>query len=147
MHKENKKVVLKGRGLVEGLVEGKALVTSQPISFYGGVDPLSGVVTERGHELEGKVISGKILVFPYGKGSTVGSYVIYHMAKIGSAPLAIINLESEPIIIAGCVLANIPLVDKLDKDPIKTIETGDIVQVDGTHGFVVILSKPQKHKQ
>ena len=64
MYEENKKTVLKGRGLVEGRAEGKALVTSQPISFYGGVDPLSGVVTERGHELEGKAISGKILVFP-----------------------------------------------------------------------------------
>ncbi len=147
MREENKKMVLKGRGLVEGRSEGEALVTSQPISFYGGVDPLSGVVTERGHELEGKTISGKILVFPYGKGSTVGSYVIYHMAKIGTAPLAIINLESEPIIVAGCVLANIPLVDKLDKDPIKTIETGDIVQVNGNHGIVVILSKSRKHKQ
>jgi len=147
MREEGKKVILKGRGLVEGRTEGKAIVTSQPISFYGGVDPLSGIITERGHELEGKKISGKILVFPYGKGSTVGSYVIYHMAKIGTAPLAIINLESEPIIVAGCVLANIPLVDRLDKDPIKTIGTEDVVQVDGNRGVVIIQSKSRKHKQ
>jgi hypothetical protein len=139
--KDIKTIILKGRGLVEGLVEGTALVTSQPISFYGGIDPSSGVVTERGHELEGKTVSGKILVFPYGKGSTVGSYIIYHMAKIGTAPLAIINVESEPIIVTGCVLANIPLVDKLNKNPIKTITTGDIVRVDGTTGTVFIFSK------
>lgn len=132
---------LKGRGLVEGVVKGTALVTSQPISFYGGIDPLSGVVTERGHELKGKVVSGKILVFPHGKGSTVGSYIIYQMAKIGTAPLAIINVESEPIIVTGCVLANIPLVDKLNKNPIKTITSGDIVQVDGTTGTIIIFSK------
>jgi len=139
--KDVETIVLKGRGLVEGKVRGPALVTSQPISFYGGIDPSSGVITERGHELEGKVVSSKILVFPYGKGSTVGSYIIYHMAKIGTAPLAIINVESEPIIVTGCVLANIPLVDKLNKNPIKTIKSGDIVEVDGTNGTVSIFSK------
>jgi len=120
---------VKGRSLVKGESEGFALVTSQPISFFGGVNPKTGLIIEKGHELENAKITGKILVFPYGKGSSVGAYVIYSMAKLGTAPKAIINRETEVIIASGCALANIPLIDKLKKDPIKVIRTGDYVKI------------------
>ena len=116
---------IRGRGLVEGTAKGEILVTSEPISFYGGVDPRSGRIVDKKHALYGKSIAGKILVFPYGKGSTVGSYVILSLAKNGVAPAAIVNILSEPIIIIGCVLAGIPLMDRPEKNPIQTLQTGE----------------------
>ncbi len=132
---------LTGRKVVAGQAQGVALVSSQPISFFGGLDVEKGTVIEKGHELEGQRVTGKILVFPGGKGSTVGSYVIYAMKKKGTAPAAIINVETEPIIVVGCVLTDIPLIDKLDKDPIQTIRTGDIVHVYADEGIVKVEKK------
>lgn len=120
---------IKARPIVEGQAEGEALISKNPISFYGGVDPKTGVVREKGHPLEGVSIAGKILAFPYGKGSTVGSYIILALAKNNVAPKAIINLESEPIIIVGCILANVPLVDKPEKNIFDIIKNGDYVRV------------------
>jgi predicted aconitase with swiveling domain len=133
-----KKLKLYGRGIIPGRVQGEAIVTSQPISFFGGLDPEKGTIIERGHELEGMNVTGKILIFPRGKGSTVGSYVIYSMKKKGTAPAAIINIETEPIIAAGCVIANIPLIDKLNENPIKVIKTGDFVKVSGKEGLIEV---------
>ena len=117
---------LKGRIISKGNIEGEALVTSQPISFYGGVDPETGIVTEKGHELEGKNVKGKILVFPNGKGSTVGSYGIYRLKKNNMAPLGMINKECETIVAVGAIISEIPCVDKID---ISQIATGDKVQI------------------
>ncbi|MCL1978079.1 MAG: DUF126 domain-containing protein [Candidatus Bathyarchaeota archaeon] len=111
---------LKGRIIYKGKVEGEALVTSMPISFYGGVDPNTGIVLEKGHELEGVNIKGKILVFPQGKGSTVGSYTLYRMKKNGTAPIGMINKETETIVAVGAIISEIPFVDKVDVTKIKT---------------------------
>ena len=112
-------MILEGRVIKYGKVEGEAIVSSQPIGFLGGVDPETGVFIEKGHPLEGKSIKGKILVFPTGKGSTVGSYVLYRMKKNGTAPLAMINEECEPIVAVGAIISDIPCVDKVDLDGIK----------------------------
>jgi len=128
---------LKGRKISAGVAEGEALVTNQAISFYGGVDADKGIVVEKGHELEGKSIAGKILIFPTGKGSTVGSYTLYRMKKNGMAPAAMINRECEPIVAVGAIISNIPLVDKLEIDPLKAIKTGQRVKVDGSQAKVV----------
>jgi predicted aconitase with swiveling domain len=90
------------------------------ISFYGGVDPDSGVITETGHDLEGQSIAGRILVFPRGKGSTVGSYILYRLKKNGHAPVAIINAECETITAVGCIIAEIPCIDQVNLQPIST---------------------------
>jgi predicted aconitase with swiveling domain len=127
-----------GRGVAKFVSEGEALVSKQGISFFGGVDPKTGIVREKEHDLCGADITGKVLVFPKGKGSTVGSYVIYQLKKNGHAPAAIVNIETETIIATGCILAEIPLVDKLEKNPLKEIKTGDFVLVDGKAGIVVI---------
>jgi uncharacterized protein len=129
-------VILKGRKIVGGTAEGEALVSSDPVSFYGGIDPDTGIITEPGHVLCGKCITSKVFVFPSGKGSTVGSYVIYRMKKQGTAPAAIINVETEAILATGCVIASIPLVDKLDADPITTLKTGMRLSVNGDKGLV-----------
>ncbi len=122
-----------------GRAEGDALVTSQPISFLGSVDPRTGFIIEKGHELAGKSIKGKVLVFPGGKGSTVGSYVIYQLKKNGAAPSAMINIKAEPIVAVGAIISDIPLVDRIEKNPVTTIKTGDKVLVDAIVGSVEIL--------
>ena len=122
-------IKLRGRVIVARRVEGEALVSPQPLSFYGGVNPETGVVVEKGHMLQGVKVSGKILVFPYGKGSTVGSYVLYAMAKYGTAPKAILNREAEPIVVIGCILAKIPLADRFNLDPVENLKTGDRVRL------------------
>jgi len=132
---------LKGRRIVGGYAEGVAVVSRNAISFYGGVDPKTGHVVERRHELEGKCIADLILVFPTGKGSTVGSYTLYQMKKLGTAPKAIINKETEIIIATGCALAGIPIIDRLERDPLEEIETGDYVKVYADKGEVEVEKK------
>jgi predicted aconitase with swiveling domain len=136
---ENQVTKLIGRKIYPGCVEGQALVTRMGISFFGGVDPDTGRVVEKGHELEGQSITGKILVFPSGKGSTVGSYTLYRLKLNGKAPAAIINAECEPITAVGCIIAEIPCVDRI---PIPEIRDGMILVVDGNQGTVEILTHP-----
>lgn len=119
---------LKGRVIFQGSVEGEALVSSEGISFFGGVDPKTGVVTEKGHSLEGKSVAEKILVFPKGKGSTVGSYILYRLKKRGIAPKAIVNKECETIVAVGVIISEIPCVDKVK---IGEIKSGMKVKVEG----------------
>lgn len=133
-------VELVGRGLVKGRGRGRILITTEPISFYGGVDPETGRIVERGHELYGECVSGSVLVFPYGKGSTVGSYTLLRLARKGLAPAGIVNAESEPIIVVGCLIGGIPLMDRPTPDPfsLKGIINGleaEIV-VEGSKGVV-----------
>lgn len=124
-----------GRKIFKGKVTGEALVTKDSISFYGGVDPENGVVVEKGHELEGISISDKILVFPSGKGSTVGSYVIYQMAKTGKGPKALVLKDCEAIVAVGTIISELPCVDHIDVDK---IETGMQLEVDGDNASVEI---------
>lgn len=124
---------MKGRVINSGTAEGEAIVSREPIGFYGGIDAKTGIVIEKGHELEGKCVKDKILVFPRGKGSTVGSYVIYGLKMNGVAPKAIINEETETIVATGVILAGIPCIDKID---IENIKTGDTVKVDADKGIV-----------
>jgi predicted aconitase with swiveling domain len=124
---------MKGRIIKKGKAEGEAIVSSEPIGFLGGVDPDTGNVIEKGHPLEGKNIKGKILVFPTGKGSTVGSYVLYRMKKNNAAPIGIINEECEPIVAVGAIISDIPCIDKID---INKIKTGDNIKIEGENVIV-----------
>ncbi|MFH1447940.1 MAG: DUF126 domain-containing protein [Candidatus Micrarchaeota archaeon] len=125
------------RRISKGQATAEALVSTQPISFFGGVDPDTGEVIEKGHPLEGKRISGKVLIFPRGKGSTVGSYTLYRLKKNGKAPAAIINRLSEPIVAVGAIISEIPMVDKPEK-PLENIRDGDRVTVDGSTGKITV---------
>ena len=123
----DRKMELKGRTISKGVAEGEGLTTSQPISFYGGVDPDTGIIIEKGHELEGKKVKGKILVFPNGKGSTVGSYTLYRMKKNDTAPAGIINKDCETVVAVGAIISEIPCIDEIDLSKIKT---GDVVRLE-----------------
>ena len=129
-------MIIRGRKIVGGLAEGVALVSRDPVSFYGGIDPVTGVVTEPGHSVEGECVTGKVFVFPTGKGSTVGSYVIYRMAKLGTAPAAIVNLETEAILATGCVISDVPLVDMIGEEAFAMLESGMVLRVDADAGTV-----------
>ncbi|MBN2387533.1 MAG: DUF126 domain-containing protein [Anaerolineales bacterium] len=124
-----------GRKISAGRASGEALVTTMGISFYGGVDPETGRVVEKDHELEGQTIAGRVLVFPTGKGSTVGSYTLYRLKKAGLAPAAVVNAEAETITAVGCIISDIPCVDHV---PIERIESGMQVRVDGEAGCVEV---------
>jgi predicted aconitase with swiveling domain len=124
---------MKGRMISPGKVTGEAIVSSEPIGFYGGIDINTGIVIEKGHILEGKSVKDKILVFPNGKGSTVGSYVIYGIVKNKVGPKAIINKETETIVATGAIIAGIPCVDGID---IGKISNGDILKINADEGIV-----------
>jgi predicted aconitase with swiveling domain len=124
---------MKGRGISPGRVSGEALVSKEPMGFYGGVDPKTGIVLEKGHPLEGLCVKDRILVFPCGKGSTVGSYVLYGLAKNGVAPRAIVNRETETIVATGAIIGGIPCVDRID---ITGLVSGEPLTVDGEAGTV-----------
>ncbi len=127
---------MEGRKVYRGIAEAEAIVTKDGISFYGGVDPDTGKIVEVGHELEGQSITGKILVFPTGKGSTVGSYTMYRMKKNNTAPAAIVNKQIDTIIAVGCIISEIPCVDQIDIDHIKT---GQKLVVNGSEGIIEII--------
>ena len=135
---------MKGRTISRGCTEGEVLLSRDAISFLGSVDPKTGVVIEEKHILAGKSIKDKILVFPNGKGSTVGSYVMYQLKKNGAAPAAIINLETEPIVAVGAIISEIPLIDMLEKDPYEFLKDGDLVMVNGTEGYIELIKRETK---
>src|SRR5512138_805979 len=132
---------IKGHKVSKGKATGPALVSKAAISFLGGVDPKTGTVIEKGHPLYGKSVKGTVLVFPGGKGSTVGSYLIYQLKKNGVAPAAMINVRAEPIVAVGAIISDIPMVDRLERSPIEVMKDGQTVTVDGTAGEIDVSSQ------
>lgn len=130
---------IKARGISKGIGRGKILISREPLSFLGGVDAKTGIVLEKGHPLEGKCVKGSVLVFPRGKGSTVGSYVMLGLKQNGVAPSAIINLEAETIIAVGAIISEIPMVDKPEEDVFSILEEGMEAEVDGEKGEIILL--------
>ncbi len=128
---------MNARPIASGIGKGPALVSKEPISFLGGIDPKTGIVIEDGHPLKGKDVTGKVLIFPNGKGSTVGSYVMLQLVKNNHAPVAIINIAAEPIIAVGAIISKIPMVDKPEED-VLSIEDGTEIEVNGSSGSIVI---------
>jgi len=131
---------IKARSISEGEAKGEAMILNEPFGFYGNVDPKTGIIIEKGNPLEGKSIKNKIFIFPSGKGSTVGSYVIDALKKNGVAPKAIINIETETIVATGTILAGIPCVDRPEEDilNLKIIKNGDVLEVDADRGEIIL---------
>ena len=123
----------RGRGLVEGRGKGRALVVRGDVSFFGDVDPDTGLLRGLGER-----VTGRVLIFRRGRGSTVGSYIIYALAENKVAPAAMVVVEAEPIVVTGCVLASIPLVDGVDPGILYEVVSNDIVEVDGSRGEVIV---------
>lgn len=130
--------IFQGRKIVKGKSEGEALVTKDCISFMGSTNPKTGYIIEHGHELEGQCMKGKILCFPSTKGSTGGSYMLYDAVKRGVGPVGIVNIDAESIAVIGAIVADLPMVDKID---ITQIETGDYIIMDADSGTVTVRKK------
>jgi hypothetical protein len=135
-------LLITGRSISRGRGAGRLLVSPEPISFLSGVDPETGIVVEKGHPLEGTSVTGTVLAFPYGKGSTVGSYVIYALSRNGHAPAAIVNTEAEPIIATGAIIGTIPMIDR-PSVPLSRLKTGTQVSVDGDKGTMEYEGTPE----
>jgi predicted aconitase with swiveling domain len=131
-------IVFHGRRIVKGKAEGEALVTKDCISFMGSTNPKTGCIIEHGHELEGQCMQGKIFCFPSTKGSTGGSYMLYDAVKRGVGPAGIVNIEAESIAVIGAIVADLPMVDKIN---ITQIETGDYIFLDADNGTVTVRKK------
>jgi predicted aconitase with swiveling domain len=139
-----KTTVLKGRPVAPGVAQGEALVTTEAVSWCGGVDPMTGIVTELGHGLHGQSVKGKVLVFLTGKGSSAFSHAAHVTRIAGCQPAAVIVKEINPQTALGTTVMHIPAVTELEQDPTKFIATGDLVTVDGARGTVTVSNQPQR---
>lgn len=126
------------RNISKGKASGELIVSDEAISFLGGVNPETGEVIDPNHELKGQSIKDKILFIPGGKGSTVGSYVIFQMKKNNTAPRAIICLKAEPIIATGAIMSDIPMVDSPSE--VDELVNGQMVEVDSDNGKITIVN-------
>jgi hypothetical protein len=125
--------------IVTGYGDGEALVSRDPICFYLA-DPKSGVIRERGHQLLGKSVAGKVLIFPTGKASSAVQMDGLRKLMLNNAtPKAMIVTDVEPVLVSAAALLKIPLVDRLEKDPFEIIQTGDLVKVDATNAVVTVV--------
>lgn len=128
-----------GHPIADGCVEGEVLVSRDDIMFYL-IDPASGVVLEKGHSLEGKSVSGKVLVFPGGKGSSVvQADGLYQLLMHANAPKAMIIQNPETVLVASAIIMEIPMVDQLKTHFYQMVRDGDRLRVDATHGVVTLL--------
>lgn len=132
------KKILHGRVIVEGRCKAEALVSANPISFLGDVDPKTGIVIGKKLDIYGKCVKDRTLCFPHGHGSTVGSYILYTLSRNKAAPKAILNEKADPVVVVGAVIANIPMIDQID---VSQIETGDTVEVNAYNGSIRIFRK------
>ncbi len=138
--------ILRGKGCAPGDFEGEAVVSNQPFGFWQGIDPQTGMVIDKRHDLCGASLKGKVFVFPYGRGSTGTPGIFLEAVRNGCAPGAIVNVKSEPMIVMCALLAEaffkvqIPIVDGLEGNPRDILRTGDRIRINGTTGVIEILA-------
>ncbi|HWT79552.1 MAG TPA: DUF126 domain-containing protein [Candidatus Methylomirabilis sp.] len=140
--------ILRGKGCAPGEFEGEAVVSNQPFGFWQGIDPQTGSVIDKRHDLFGASLRDKVFVFPFGRGSTGTPGIFLEAVRNGCAPAAIVNVKSEPMIVMCALLAEaffkvkIPIVDGLPGNPRDVLRTGDRLRVNGTTGEIEVLSRP-----
>ncbi|MHB8993416.1 MAG: aconitase X [Chloroflexota bacterium] len=132
-------LTLRGRAVVAGVAEGIALVAEKPLSFWGGVDPATGEVIDRRHDLSGRLVAGRVLVLPFSRGSSTTSSVLLEAIRVGTAPAAIVSSAVDPMLALGAIVAGelynrtLPVVALAEAD-YRHLRTGDRVAIyqDGT---------------
>jgi predicted aconitase with swiveling domain len=133
-----KKIVLKGRGVVGGVVEGEALVVPTHIHTFG---LHKGIITETDHPQRGASIKGKVLVFNSAAGSSDWGATLHRNCWNGDGPVALINRRAITLVLNGAIATSTPTVVDLDRDPTRVIGSGDLVKVDADHGVVEVYKK------
>ncbi len=134
--------ILQSRVLIDGAATGRALVLNGPLSLWGGLDPRSGRIIDPRHAQFGEVVTDRVLVLPYGRGSSSSSSILLEAVRLGTAPAAIITLETDGILALGAVVAremygNCPPVlvlgggeyDRLVDGAVVEIELGGVVRL------------------
>lgn len=134
-------MIIKAHTVSAGKARAKAVVYHGPFSFMGDLDPGTGRVCVPGHPLEGRSLANKVFVFTTGKGSSSGDTVAWKAKQSGTAPAAIVCLESEPVLSAAVIASEIPTVDRPEKNVFDRIHTGEFVEVDATAGFISVDNK------
>lgn len=140
-------VILRGRVCAAGEFEGEVVVSHQPFGFWQGIDPQTGIVIDKRHDLCGTSVKGKVFVFPFGRGSTGTPGIFLEAVRNGCAPGAIVNVKSEPMIVACALLAeaffqhSIPIIEGLEVSPLEALRTGDWVRISGTTGVIEVVSR------
>ena len=125
--------------IAEGKAKAEAIITHDRIMFYQ-VRPEDGVMEEKNHELEGRSIAQKVLLFPGGKGSSVVQQDgLYHLDRFHNMPAALIIQDPDPVLVAGAIIMELPMVDKVDHAFYETVKDGDMVEVNADEGYVEIL--------
>ena len=139
---------IQGKGIVGGKAKGRAIVSERPFGFFGGVNPKTGVVIDKWHELYGESIKGKVFIYPEGRGSTVGAAIILELARTGCAPAAIVNCNIETITAGGGVMAktfydvDIPMTAEATASTVTLgdeIDSSYAVVIDGDAGTITVL--------
>lgn len=124
-------IILKGKAVVSGKVQGNAIVSRTPFSFFLGLNTDTGIIIEDGHEHQGKSIAGQVLVYPFGKGSSGDCLRLWRAANNNVAPIAIINTEPDFVHVQGAIISNTPMLCNFDRDPLEVIQNGDLVSIEG----------------
>ena len=138
-------VVLKGKSVSKKnqTVEGKALVVKDLIAFWAGIDWESGDIVEVAHSGRGQNVTGKILVFPAGKGGAGETFGYYYLYRNNKAPLALICNSVQATTVAGAVICETPMIYGFEKDILKLIKTGDHLRVNSYTAEIEILKENQ----
>ena len=130
-------IKIKGRVITKGDVQAKAIVAKSPISFTY-VDPATGIVLDKTHDLYGQSIKDKILVLPGLKGSAMQPFSLCQLVRNGIAPRGLVALDADLRLIVAAMYCEIPLMDKMESNPLETINTGSLVRVNADKGIVEV---------
>lgn len=122
----------------EGKASAPAVISHERIMFYQ-VRPEDGMMEEKNHELQGCIIAKKVLIFPGGKGSSVVQQDgLYHLDKFQNMPSALIVQHPDPVLVAGAIIMEIPMVDRLPEEFYETVKDDDLILVNADEGYVEI---------
>lgn len=131
--------IFKCHKISEGVVEGEAIVSKDTIMFYL-IDPDTGTVIENAHDLEGKSIAGKILIFPGGKGSSVvQADGLYQLNAKNNSPAAMVIEYPETVLVSSAIIMEVPMVDKVDAEFYQVVKDGDNIRLNADEGTIEIL--------
>lgn len=140
--------VIVGRPLVAASAAGEALVSSEPLSFWGGFDYRTGTIIDARHPLKGECASGRILALPSSKGSSTATAVLLESVRAGTAPAAILCRGADPYFALASIVADemygrpIPVV-ALQDDDFADLRSGEWLIVGGD-GRIVIWPRPPR---
>ena len=138
--------LMKGRGLVKGRARAEALVSQKAFTFAHGVDPATGTVTDVRSDIRGSNVKGKVLFYPFGKGSTTASSWFLETVRLGNHPSAMVTEGVDLSAVIGSVMARlvygkeIPVLSGISRAEYSRVKPGTVVILDADAGEVKVES-------